>query len=115
MKQFVVESDIYERIGLREAEFETLIPRFWDRLTLGWTLFDWKPLLDSPNGRVRPDAVAINDEGDRWVVVEVELASHPESHFRTQFHSLETAFYGRHLLDGLEAAVTAYSLSLIHI
>ena len=105
MKQFISESDSFERVNLRENEFEALIQRMWGRLTVGWTLADWKPLLDSPYGRVKPDAVAINDDCDRWIVVEVELASHPESHFRTQFQQLETAFYGRHLLDGLSRAL----------
>ena len=40
-----------------------------------------------------------------WCVVEVELASHPESHFRDQFAALEGAYYGPHLAPGLEATL----------
>lgn len=105
MKQFVTGSDYYEPVKLREGEFEALLPRFWSRLSVGWRIAAWKPLLDSPYGRVRPDALVLNDQLDRWAVVEIELSSHPESHFRSQFPALESAHYGRHLLDGVSAAV----------
>lgn len=99
MRRFVTGDDAYDRVSLREGEFEKLIPRYWARLSSGWSLVEWKPLLDSPHGRVRPDGMALNAEGDRWIVVEVELASHPESHFRNQFQALESAYYGRHLVE----------------
>lgn len=99
MRQFLTGADAYERVALREGELESLVPRYWNRLSSDWPLADWKPLLESPYGRVRPDGMALNAEGDRWAVVEIELASHPESHFRNQFQALESAYYGRHLID----------------
>lgn len=111
MKRFITGTDVYQRVNLREDEFESIVPRYWSRLTHEWPLFDWKPLLESPHGRVRPDAVGVNARLRRWFVVEVELASHPESHFRSQFQALEAAYYGRHLVSsfagidhGLEVA-----------
>jgi len=105
MSQFVTDDDVYEPVRLREAEFEGMIPRFWNRLAVDWNIADWKPLLDSPYGRVRPDSIVVNRELTRWYVVEVELASHPQSHYRSQFQALESAYYGRHLLDGVEKAL----------
>lgn len=113
MRHFLTGTDTYERVSLRESELEALIPRYWERLCPGWTLRDWKPLLDSPYGRVRPDALALNTESDRWAVVEVELASHPESHFRNQFQALESAYYGRHLVDRIAAGFPDRSLQTL--
>lgn len=99
-----MESESYSRIRLRENEYERLVPRFVQRVSEHWLWAEWKPLLDSPVGRVRPDVALIASDLSRWCVVEVELASHPESHFRDQFASLEAAYYGTHLLAGLVAA-----------
>ncbi|EYR62446.1 hypothetical protein N866_08475 [Actinotalea ferrariae CF5-4] len=104
MTTFATETEAYSPIRLREGEFEKLVPRFVERLSDRWIWADWKPLLDGPAGRVRPDVALVAKDCSRWCVVEVELASHPESHFRDQFEALEAAYYGTHLLPGLAAA-----------
>jgi len=101
---FATETEAFYPIRLREGEFEALVPRFVQRLSERWLWADWKPLLDGPAGRVRPDIALISKDCSRWCVVEVELASHPESHFRGQFEALEAAYYDTHLLRGLSAA-----------
>jgi hypothetical protein len=101
MRRFITEADSFERVALREDEFENLVPRFWANVAPGWDLFKWKPLLDGPSGRARPDAIVLSSISDRWMVVEVELAHHPESHFRDQFDSLSNAHYGLHLQESL--------------
>lgn len=107
MTTFATEAESYTAISLREGEFEHLIPRFVRRLSERWLWADWKPLLDGPSGRVRPDVALITADCTRWCVVEVELASHPESHFRDQFAALEAACYGPHLTPSLAQAFPA--------
>jgi hypothetical protein len=105
VRSFLSPTETFERVNLREDEFEALVPPYVARLAAGSTWGDWKPRLDSPHGRVHPDAVIVNSEIDRWWVVEVELASHPESHFRDQFNALSDAYYGYHLVSGLARAL----------
>lgn len=104
MSTFLTGDDAYAPIRLRENEFEELIPRFVQRLSNRWHWAEWKPLLDSPYGRARPDAAMVSRELSSWCVVEVELASHPESHFRDQFAALEAAYYGNHLTASLASS-----------
>jgi hypothetical protein len=99
------ENESYAPVRLRENEFESLIPRYVERLSNRWHWAPWKPLLDSPLGRVRPDAVMIARDLKSWCVIEVELSSHAESHFRGQFPLLEQAYYGTHLTDSITNAI----------
>lgn len=101
MTTFATGTDTYAPIRLRENEYEQLIPRFVLRLSNRWHWAEWKPLLEGPQGRARPDAVMVAQDYSAWCVVEVELATHPESHFRDQFAALESAYYGPHLAPGL--------------
>lgn len=94
MRPFLTQDGEYERVILRENEFEAFVKIFWDRLAPGWHYFDWKPLLSGPAGDVKPDAVAISPDFADWYVVEVELAAHPSEHFVSQFQRLSEVPYG---------------------
>ena len=109
MTTFATESETYAPIRLREGEYEQLVPRFVQSLSDLWLWADWKPLLEGAAGRARPDVALITKDCSRWCVVEIELASHPESHFRDQFASLEAAYYGPHLAESLATAFPALS------
>jgi hypothetical protein len=61
----------------------------------------WAPKVDGPGGRAHPDRILISDRSDEWCVVEVEIASHPASHFDSQFHALGLASYGLHLAESV--------------
>jgi hypothetical protein len=101
VSRFLTPSAEYEPIHLKEAVFESTLHLHAGRLFPRWFLFRWDPLLESPFGKVKPDQVLIKDDYSLWYVIEVELASHHESHYRPQFNALEAAHYGSHLLDGL--------------
>lgn len=104
MTLFATENDSYAPIRLREGEYERLVPRFVEQISRRWRWADWKPLLEGPGGRVRPDVALLARDLSGWCVVEIELAQHPESHYRPQLQALEQAYYGTHLLPSLAYA-----------
>jgi len=107
LSNFITETETYEPVRLREDEFESLLATMFGKYAVGWHWFDCKPLLDSEYGRVRPDAILLHETARRWWVVEVELASHPESHFDTQFRQLAAARYGAAVVEAVKAPIPA--------
>lgn len=104
MTSFIVKDEIFERIQPLEADYETLVARFAPRLFPNWQMWRWDPLVDGPEGRGKPDQVLVRADLKEWCVVEVELASHPESHFQNQFRVLAAARYGPNLVESLVTA-----------
>lgn len=105
MSQFATQHETYARVNLREDEYESMLAAFLPIENNSWRWAPWKPTLEGPCGRSRPDAVMVADDFSRWCVVEVELVSHPEDHFRSQFERIEAAHYGRHLAGGVANAL----------
>ena len=91
----------YQSIRLREDEFEGVIDQYSETLFPGYHETEWKPLLRSRDQHCRPDRLLIGRDYRDWWVVEVELSSHPDSHFEQQFENLSEALYGPHLADAI--------------
>lgn len=106
MTAFVTDGALFQRLQLREDEFEAVIARLFPVLADGWVWIEFKPLVEGPLGRARPDALVVSLRSDQVWVVEVELGHHGEAHFDGQFRKLEAASFGPRLADSLPDSVS---------
>jgi hypothetical protein len=106
LARVLTDGDVYERVRLLEADYETTVLKFGVTILPGWRLVGWKPMLRTTIGQgVMPDAVLVDLESSEWYVVEVELASHSvDEHIRPQLERLRYAMYGDDLAPGLMRA-----------
>lgn len=95
MSDFRTKSERFMRVDkqLLETHYEGVLRNFAPQLFPMWHMARWSPLVDGPAGRAKPDEILVKNDFSDWLVVEVELADHPESHFEAQFSALADANY----------------------
>jgi hypothetical protein len=106
LARLLTDADVYERVRLLEADYETTVLKFGVTIFPGWRLVGWKPMLRTTIGQgVMPDAALVDLESNEWYVVELELASHSvDEHIRPQLERLRYAIYGDDLAPDLAKA-----------
>lgn len=86
----------FERVELPEDDYQRLLGSLARRLFPGYVWFDFKPRVRSPYGEAQPDAALINEGGEEWWIVEVELSRHGiASHIDDQLKKLRDGWYNR--------------------
>ncbi len=93
MSNFRTRSERFTRVELLEKNYEGVLRDFAPQLFPMWHMARWSPLVEGLAGRARPDEILVKDDFSDWLVVEVELAHHPESHFQAQLNALAEASY----------------------
>lgn len=101
---FITPTEHYMRVQLLEADYESVVYRRHEILFPGWKLWPWKKRIEGRLGGAVPDAIMISNDITEWIVVEVELASHPTSHFDDQFARIEAAQFNEANLASIALA-----------